>query len=109
MKANRIIAVLCLAIVLSSCWSTSIPKRVSDTVAQLRCGMTAAEVENLSGSKLESEGQRPWGTHVLRQDTTDIWFQFNDDKLRSAQVSTLDGLMKMKLWPKKELCQSSPG
>jgi len=67
--------------------------------------MSTAEVESIATSKLSPEGQRPWGTHLLHQGTTDIWLQFNSDKLRSVQVATLDGLTKMKLWPKKELCE----
>lgn len=98
--------ILSLALFVGACASNRIPDRTSAFVDKLRCGMTIAEVESLAGSKLSPQGQRPWGTHILHQGTTDIWLQFDDDKLQSAQVSTLDGLMKMRLWPRAEFCGS---
>lgn len=105
MSNYLIVFILSTALVVGACASNHVPARTSAFVDKLRCGMAFAEVESLAGYKLSPQGQRPWGTHILHQGTTDIWLQFNDDKLQSAQVSTLDGLMKMKLWPRVEFCR----
>lgn len=105
---NRLsVFILSAAFVVGACASNHVPARAGAFVDKLRCGMTIAEVESLAGSKLRPQGRRPWGTHILHQGTTDIWLHFSDDKLQSAQVFTFDGLMKMKLWPRVELCSGT--
>lgn len=96
--------VMSLTLIVGGCASGRVPIQTSLIVDQLRCEMEIADIENLSGTKLSEEGQRPWGTHILHLGTTDVWLQFNDEKLRSVQVATLAGLLKMKLWPRTELC-----
>ena len=91
----------------ASCANSRVPTKVDAVISQLKCGMAPADVEKLGHSKLHAEGQRTWGTHILKQGTTDIWLQFENDGLRSVQVATLSGLMSMKLWPKIELCAGS--
>jgi hypothetical protein len=71
--------------------------------------MTAANVEKATGLLLSPQGQRPWGTHLMHDGTTDIWLQFDDNKLRTVQVATPDGLMRVKLWPKQNLCVQTSG
>lgn len=66
--------------------------------------MTMDDVEQLAAMKLRSQGQRTWGTHTVKQGTTDVWLQFDGGKLQSVQVATLNGLMSMKLWPRYSLC-----
>lgn len=95
-----------IALAIEACASNRVPDRVSAIVVQLKCDMTTSDVEKVTGSKLSDEGQRTWGNYVLHQGTTDIWLQFDNDRLNSAQVATLDGLMKMKLWPRRNLCES---
>lgn len=97
---------LCLLLTLAACASTRVPTQVESLVSQLKCEMTTTEVEALAGSALRFQGQRTWGTHTLKLGTTDIWLQFDDEQhLHSAQVATLVGLMKMKLWPCVFLCE----
>jgi hypothetical protein len=50
--------------------------------------MTAANVEKVTGLRLSPQGQRPWGTHLMHDGTTDVWLQFDDDKLQTVQVAT---------------------
>jgi len=95
---------LCLGFTLTGCASTRVSPQTEKLVADLKCEMTMGDVERLAQSKLRPQGQRPWGTHILKQGTTDIWLQFDGDKLQYFQISTLDGLMRMKLSPRSLLC-----
>ena len=104
-RCSQIALLVCAA--LAGCASTRVPARIENVIAKLQCGMTTLEVEKIAGTNLRPQGLRPWGTHILKEGSTDIWLQFEDDRLEATQVATLDGLMRMKLWPRSELCGSS--
>lgn len=50
---------------------------------------------------------RSWGTHLIRDGTTDVWLTFQNDKLRSIQLAWMQKLKRMHAEPKIDLCANS--
>jgi len=69
--------------------------------------MTVTEVEKLVHSELTHD-PRVFGTHVFRDQDTDVWLTFESRGLTAVQTATLWGLMGMKMSPKTELCTEMP-
>ena len=75
---------------------------------QVRCGMSAQEVEQVSGRKVEALN-RSWATHYIHDDwSTDVWLTFKDDRLQSIQVAWVYALKKMASAQRVSLCPASP-
>ena len=82
-------------------WAKALPET-------LRCGMTVAEVEKVTGKSLRKTNRR-WGTHTMGEETerTIAYLTFNDQGLRYIQIfwsEALIGLGVPQRGPQIDLC-----
>jgi hypothetical protein len=96
---------LTLFLILTGC--ANAPARWASVLEeQVRCGMSVAEVETLSGGKLTAmSGQGPGGTHELRRGTTAMWFDFSGGTLVSVRPSWTVAMARDEWGEKKLLCR----
>jgi hypothetical protein len=68
--------------------------------------MSVSEVERLAHRKLiEEDSPRAEMTHYIRDGSTDVWFVFSDDKLKSVQVLWAEKMMRYASYPRRILCE----
>lgn len=91
MNALRVVAIALVAQG-AGCAVFSLPS-AERLQSQFRCGMSVSEVESVVGGGLQPLQTRdPRLTHLYRDGMTDLWFIFDDGKLRSSQINEVQGL-----------------
>lgn len=88
-----------------SCASGGWPLWTDQIVEKLACSLSPAEVIQLSERELIADhSMTELGTHVIRGRRVDIWLRFEDGQLRSYLRTRVQGLMGVRLSPRKNLC-----
>jgi hypothetical protein len=81
-------------------------KWAEEIVAASQCGMSVAEAERLAGGELRAmSGRTPRGTHVARNGSSAVWFDFDDGRLVSVQPAWTSAMAKDDDGPRKDLCK----
>lgn len=81
-------------------WAVQLPDR-------LRCGMTPKEVEAVSERRVVAlDPPRTYVTHLIRDEATDVWLVFREERLRSVQLAWMRQLKRVDEEPVRQLCAS---
>lgn len=98
-------------IVLSGCAALVSPQIERDQTAaevlvrSLSCGMSLETVDKALGGKLERlSGGSQTLTHIYRLEFASIWFVFDREGLRSAQIHVVDGLTSLRAEARRDYC-----
>jgi hypothetical protein len=77
----------------------------NDLGGKLRCGMSTAEVQALAKRTIEPL-DRDWGTHFIRDGSTDMWLTFDRGQLKAYQIAWVRPLTVVESNPRVDLCSS---
>lgn len=84
---------------------TSRPAQWSEDLGgKLRCGMSIAEVQALANRPIEPLN-REWGTHFIRDGSTDVWLTFDRGRLSSYQIAWVRPLTIVEKKDRVDVCK----
>lgn len=101
------VGTLAVVLLLQACsaWHSGWPRWVVRLEKQVQCGMTLAEVQDLTSRKVEVERLMPrFGTHRISDQTTDLGLRFTDRGLESVSLSKVYGVLQIRQSPRRNLC-----
>jgi len=66
--------------------------------------MSISEVQALAKKSVEPLN-RDWGTHLVRDGSTDVWFTFEKDRLTSYQIAWVKPLTIVETKERVDVCK----
>ena len=109
MIAKKVAAVMLLACALLLMACREPAKWAEELESLATCGMPKAELERIARRPIEvMEVPRGWTTHVIRDESTEVWLGLAEDKLLWLQVAWAAKPTKMATYQKVDLCGSTP-
>lgn len=111
MPITRSIVSVVLLEVLSGCVLFCGPDRWATRLElEVKCGMPPQQVANLADRQTEKmEVPTAWGTHLIRDGATDVWLNFQEDRLQSIQIGWTYAYGKVLFSQPIKLCASTVG
>lgn len=103
---NRASALLIALLGAASC--SSLPAQWAEELEdQVRCDMSLDQVQELSEKKLEKIDSGVRGTHRVSDapGTSEVWFVFVENKLKSVQVVWAHRVMEYAYFEQSTLCE----
>lgn len=110
MHRTRFLTLIGGYLLLSGCvWFCGPASWAERLEAKVQCGMSPQQVEQLANHQIvKMDAPTAWGTHLIRDGTTDVWLVYADDKLQSVQVAWTYTYGKVLFGQPVKLCQASP-
>lgn len=102
----RAFALLIALLGAASC--SSLPAQWADELEdQVRCDMSLDQVQKLAGKKLETIELGKRGTHCVSDTagTSEVWFVFIGNKLKSVQLVWAHRMMEYAYFEQSTLCE----
>jgi hypothetical protein len=76
--------------------------------SQAKCGMSQDEVERIASHRIVPlQPPHDWATHVIRDERTEVWLGFSDQKLQWLQVAWAIKMQRIATYQKVDLCRLS--
>lgn len=82
------------------------PAQWSETLEwNLKCDMNMQTVSSFSKLPIEKlDAPRAWMTHIIRDDQTELWLGFKNEKLKWAQIAWAEKMMRIATFQRIDLC-----